>query len=155
MQQWDEVIRDLQSGLGRGYLQDNAILNTPGRSIACKLDPHYYLAPIPLFLRRLAYLSAKPPDKVRAGLINTGNLVTRSRSQEHSLTLAVTWPGLTNPMPIQACFILAEFIDRALRIYARIYEPLPVAELQIVSGDKAKVEKFFADKTAPHDLAFA
>jgi hypothetical protein len=155
MQQWEEILRDLQSGLGRVFLEDNQILNTPGKSIACKLDPHYYLAPISFFLRRLGYMSAKPPNKVRAALISTGNLITRSRSQEHSITLAVTWPGLSKPMPIQACFVLAEFIDRALRIYAHTPDPLPVGELQIISGDREKVEKFFTGKTPPHDLAFA
>ncbi|MFO7816082.1 MAG: hypothetical protein ACQES5_08775 [Thermodesulfobacteriota bacterium] len=155
MQQWDEVLRDLQSGLGRGYARENSLLNIPGKSIAFKLDPHYYLAPIALFLRQLAYLSAKPPNKIRAALINTGNLVTRSKTQEHTITVAVTWPGLSKPLPIQACFLLSEFVDRALRIYAQVSDPLPVGELQIISGDREKVVKFFSGKTAPHDLAFA
>ncbi len=155
MQKWDDVLLELQAGLGNGYLEDNQILNVPGVSIAFKLDPNYYLAPISLFTKRLAYLSAKTPTKVRSALINTGNLITRNKTREYTLNVAVTWPGLSKPVPIQAGFIVTEFIERALRIHARMPDPLPVGELQIASRDQKKVQKFFGEKTAPYALAFA
>ncbi len=155
MLDYSEILATLQKQLGQRFLDDPKLLNLPGKSVACKIDPLYYLAVFPSFSRNMAQLAGTLPGAVEETLIRTGNLITPNDSEDPTLLLQVAWSPEMSPVKIKAGFVLAGFIDTGLKIYARRQESLPVSDLRIAIRDKEKVDSFFQGKTAISSLAFS
>ncbi|MBI9078999.1 MAG: hypothetical protein JEY79_04570 [Pseudodesulfovibrio sp.] len=147
----DNVER-LQRGLGRAFADEPWILNLPGKSVACKIDHLYYLAVMPAFIEQLGRFGGMFPDQVLESLIKSGNLITKAPDRNPHLALSVSWGG--RAIMINAVFLDANFIDRAVKTYGGLPSVLNVSELKINSEDKKKVEAFFDGKTPPQNLAY-
>jgi hypothetical protein len=151
---YSQILTTLQKQLGQRFLEDPKLLNVPGSSVACKIDPLYYLALFPSFSRSMAQLAGVLPESVEETLIRTGNLITPSGSDDPTLLLQVSWKTGMQPVKIKAGFVLAGFIDTGLKIYARRQEILPVSDVRIDSRDREQLDAFFAGKTSISSLAF-
>ena len=126
------------------------MLNVPGQSVACKVDPHYYLALEPVFLILMARWAVSFPEAVLETLTHTGNVIVCKPLSTHMIPLSVTWDS--QDFEVQAVFLLADFVDRALMLYAGAPQPLPVSDLR--TADRAAVEAFFGPSTPPQGLAY-
>lgn len=146
-------VERLQRGLARAWLDDPTILNLPGTSLACKLDPLYYLAVQPSFSRTMGRLGGMFPDRAMDALVRTGLLITRPPERTRALSLAVVFGGRT--LTVKASFLDADFVDRAVKLYGGAPTGLEVADLRITADCREDVETFFADKTPPGDVAYA
>jgi hypothetical protein len=51
-------------------------------------------------------------------------------------------------------FLQADFVERALKLYAGTAAPLPVSDLRIRETDRAALEAFFGESTPPKGLAY-
>jgi hypothetical protein len=153
-----QTVNELQKRLAEAFRQDPATLNLPGRSIACKIDPLYYLALHPGFCAAMARWAKLDQDLVETALIKTGDLVTNSLDRSPALVLNLTWEEQAKRSPLVArlnvCFVLASFIDRALLLYAGA-EALPISALRIAAGDQERVKERLTGKTEVMSLAFA
>ena len=145
-------VLDLQKVLGQAFQEHPEILNVAGRSLACKIDPNYYLAVEPAFTRTLSQAVLKLPSKVRDALIRTGNILTLGTKKEWVFNLGVCARG--GKGQIKACFMNAEFIDRALVLHGGRTGGLEVSDLRIQRRYQEALEKLFAGKTPLHDMAF-
>lgn len=152
LKDYQETVARLQKGLAQAYLDDPSILNVPGRSVACKVDPGYYVALQPLFDEALARWAAMLPRNVRDALVRTGNMITKAPEREAVLQVGLAWGGRHHVMRVS--FIEADFIDRALRTYAGTATGLEVSELGIERGHKPMLEEFFEDKQGLQELAY-
>lgn len=150
---YQERVERMQRGLGRAVQKDVTLLNIPGRSLACKIDPLYYLAVQPLFDQALERWAGLPPGAAADALVRTGIYVTRPPKREHVLPLNVTWGNRF--LRIQATFVDADFVDKALKIYSGARRGVDVSELRIDNADREQVERLFQNKTAPGGVAFA
>lgn len=150
---YHERAERMQRGLARAYVADVTLLNLPGRSLACKVDPLYYLAVQPYFDEALERWAGLMPGSAPDALVRTGAYVTRAPERAHVLDLGVSWGGRV--LRLRATFVDADFIDRALRLYAGAARGLELSDLRILSGERALVEEFFENKTAPRNLAYA
>ncbi|MES9994515.1 hypothetical protein [Desulfovibrio aminophilus] len=149
---YQDVLNRLQKALGQAHLADPLLLNVPGRSVACKVDPLYYLALQPAFVERLAKAAAMLPATVAEALVRTGNLITRAPERRHELTVPVVLGGRL--LEVRASFVDADFIDRALRLYAGLPTGLEVSDLRIAGAFRSSLEPLFENKTPLRDLAF-
>jgi len=147
----DNVER-LQKTLGKAFADEPWILNLPGKSVACKIDHLYYLAVMPAFAEQLGRYGGMFPDQVLESLVKTGNLITKAPQRDPLLSLTVSWGG--RAITVNAAFVDADFIDRAVKTYGGLPSVLNVSELKISSEDKEKIEAFFEDKTPPQNLAY-
>lgn len=147
-----DVVLHLQKCLGQAFRESPLLLNLPGRSLACKVDPSYYLAVEPAFTETLARLSVRLPARVREALVRTGNIVSLPPRREWLLKLGVAVSG--GHGKIKGCFVVAEFIDRALILHGGRTTGLEVSDLRLERRYKTPLEKFFAGKTPLHDMAF-
>jgi hypothetical protein len=142
----------LQKALGRAFSSEPWLLNLPGRSVACKIDQHYFLAVMPGFLDTLARVGGMFPDQVRETLVRTGNLITKAPDRDPVLPLTVSWGG--RAVTVSGAFVDADFIDRAVKTYGGLGTILNVSDLKISSADRVRIEAFFQDKTPPQGLAY-
>ncbi len=149
---YQELVFRLQRGLALTWSQFPDVLNLPGRSVACKIDAHYYLAPQPLFDQSLARWAALRPETVAQVLVKTGNVITSPPEREHVVEVSVWLEGRVRPMA--ASFVDAEFVDRALKVYAGQPSGLSLSDLRLAQESAAVVEKLFANKTPPGKLAW-
>lgn len=152
MKDYQDALTRLQKGLASGYQNSPQVLNTPGQSLMCKVDPEYYLALEPIFTEILARWAVSFPQGVLETLVHTGNLVFCKPLGTHVIPLTVNWGG--RDYEVQAAFLAADFVDRALKLYAGVLEPLPVSELRIRADERAAVEAFFGDKTQLNAVAY-
>jgi hypothetical protein len=152
LKDYQDALTRLQKGLAQAYRDTPQVLNVPGQSVACKVDPEYYLALEPVFSEVLARWAVSFPQGVVETLAHTGNLVVCKPLSTHIIPLSVTWAG--RDFEVQAIFLLADFVDRALKLYAGAAAPLPVADLRIRAADRQAVEAFFGNLTPPSDLAY-
>jgi len=152
LKDYTEIVERLQQTLGKGFIDEPWILNMPGKSIACKVDQHYYLAIIPAFTEQLGRLGGMFPDQVVEALVKTGNFITKAPDRNPLVPLTVSWGG--RAITVKAAFVDADFIDRAVKTYGNMGSVLNVSELKISEADKEKVEAFFEDKTPPQALAY-
>ncbi len=152
MKDYQDALTRLQKGLASGYQSSPGVLNVPGQSLMCKVDPEYYLALEPIFLEILARWAISFPQAVLETLVHTGNLVFCKPLSTHIIPLTVSWGG--RDYEVQAAFLPADFVDRSLKLYAGVQEPLPVSELRIRTGERAALEAFFAEKTPLGHVAF-
>lgn len=149
---YQERVTLLQKALAKACGRDAAFLNIPGHSIACKIDPNYYLAAQPFFDTELARAAGMFPSAVIEALKKTGLVITRPPKREHILTVKIAYSGSTLAMPVS--FVDAEFIDGALRQYGGSATGLQVVDLRIAEASREVVEELFEDKTPPASVAF-
>jgi hypothetical protein len=117
-----EIVNVLQKGLAEGYASNLGLLNTPGSSLACKIDPFYYLAAYPAFKNYFVKACGLLPSKIEEALIKSGELVTNKADREPLIHLKVLWPsrrGVVQRGGLDAAFVNADFIDRGLALYAK------------------------------------
>lgn len=152
LKDYQDALTRLQKGIAQAYKDSPQVLNVPGQSVACKVDPEYYLALEPIFTEILARWAVSFPEGVLETLARTGNVVVCKPLSTHIIPLSVTWDG--RDFEVQATFLLADFVDRALKLYAGVAEPLPVSDLRIRTADRAAVEAFFGVSTPPKGLAY-
>ena len=152
MKDYQDALTRLQKGLASGYQSSPGVLNTPGQSLMCKVDPEYYLALEPIFTEILARWAISFPQGVLETLVRTGNLVFCKPLGTHVIPLTVSWGG--RDYEVQAAFLAADFVDRALKLYAGVQESLPVSDLRIRADERAAVEAFFGDKTLLDAVAY-
>lgn len=138
--------------MGKAFAEEPWLLNMPGRSLACKVDQHYFVAVMPAFADQLARLGGMFPDQVTEALVRTGNFITRSPERDPVIPLTVGWGGPS--VTLRAAFVEADFIDRAVKTYGGMSGPLNVSELKISEGDRGRLESFFEGKTPPQNLAY-
>ncbi|NJB68795.1 hypothetical protein GGQ74_002468 [Desulfobaculum xiamenense] len=155
LKDYTQTLDRLQMGLGRAYMRSPSILGIPGMSIAVKIDPNYYLAVMPAFIHRMAEWGGMFPDTAEDALMRTGNLITSGPDRDYLLELGVVWgiPPVTKR--IRCALVLAEFVDRALRLHGRRAAPLPVADLRVIAADRERVDSFLDDKTPLDKTAFS
>lgn len=153
MQDYSELLDRLAQGLGKAYAQSPMILGVPGTSVAVKIDPYHYIAVMPAFISRMAEWAGVFPDKALDALIKTGNLV-RGANGNHQADITVVWGEPPVSRRIHASFLLADFVERALKFYGGQPAPLPVADLRIDAGDKENVEAYFKGITSIDKTAF-
>lgn len=142
----------LQRALGKGFAEEPWLLNIPGKSIACKIDQYYYLAVMPAFTEQLGRLGGMFPDQVTEALVKTGNFITKGPDRDPLVPLTVSWGG--KGVRLNAAFVDADFIDRAVKTYGGMASVLNVSDLKISSEDKEGVEDLFEGKTPPQKLAY-
>ncbi|WP_029893801.1 hypothetical protein [Desulfohalovibrio reitneri] len=151
---YGQVLERLQRGLANQYARAEGILNEPGKSVACKLDPNYYLAVEPLFTSSLAKWAGVFPKRALNSLVRTGNLLSRGEDREHVLRMRVVWPARPEGMEIRAAFVLADFIERGLAIHGGGDVEMTVSDLKIAEEEREKVDAFFEGKTPLGRWAF-
>lgn len=149
-----QIVDRLSRGLGKAYAKSPMILGVPGMSLAVKIDPYYYLAILPAFLSRLGQWAGVFPDTATEALAKTGNLITGQQG-DHQLPLTVLWGEPPITRRINAAFVPAEFIERALKLYGAEPRPLPVADLRILEQEKEHVDLFMCHITRIDKTAFA
>lgn len=152
MRDYADLLDRILRGLGKAFTASAETFNTPGRSLAVKIDPLYYLAVWPSFSVHVGRLAAMLPRTVEEVLVRTGNLVSHPPERRVILPLRLTWPG--GEGAVNAAFLLAVFVERGLTLYAGAPGPLPVSAVRIRGADRPAVLDFFADKTPPHSTAF-
>ena len=152
LKDYQDSLTRLQKGLAQAYQQTPEVINVPGQSLVCKVDPEYYLALEPIFTEIMSRWAVSFPEGVLETLTRTGNIIVCKPLSTHIIPLTVTWGG--RDFEVQAAFLLADFVDRALKLYAGLAEPLPVSELRIRADEREAVEAFFQGKTPPGGVAF-
>ncbi|MBG0775493.1 MAG: hypothetical protein H0S85_03560 [Desulfovibrionaceae bacterium] len=147
------VLDAVQQALAARVARRPELINTPGRSLACKIDYNYYLGLDPQFVDATAAWAGLEPALVRAALVRTGDLITSPDDREGRLTLTVAWPG--GRTRIGACLLHSNCIDRALYLYAGTAGPLPISELRIDPAFRAALDRFLEGKSPLEAVAFA
>ena len=150
---YQDLIFRMQRGLARTWEDFPDLLNLPGRSVAFKLDMHYYLALQPDFDEFLARAAGIGPDRAARAMVRSGNYVTCPPEREHVAEVAV-WIG-GKVRRVAASFVDADFVDRSLKLYAGQPAGLSLADLKLAQDSRAVVKKLFAGKTPPGKLAWA
>ncbi|MBI4803614.1 MAG: hypothetical protein HY795_00080 [Desulfovibrio sp.] len=151
---YSESLERLEKALGEQYRQSGFILGTPGTSLACKVDPFYYLAIQPGFIKYLSRWAGMFPENVVATLVKTGNMLSDATHAVYTLPLHVFEDGTDEVVSVGASFILASFIDRALSLHGGTDSPQPVSGLKILETDRAATDFLFEGKTPLQALAF-
>lgn len=155
----DRVDR-LRRALARAWRRDPALLNIPGRSVACKIDPNYYLALQPAFDTALGRAAGMLPRSAAEALVRCGLFITSAPGREHVLPVEVFWGGHGGARGgarggvVSASFLDAEFVDRALLLHGGAASGLPVADLRLGPGSREAVARLFEHKTPPARAAF-
>ncbi|MGE4299545.1 MAG: hypothetical protein AB7E47_16125 [Desulfovibrionaceae bacterium] len=157
MLQYTDIADAAQQALGRRIAASPDILNIPGQSLACKIDPFYYLAPCPGFVVALARWSGVLPKKLRTALIKTGDLLTSSAGDNAGawcVPVRVVWGRGLLHRTMNACLVHASFIDRAATLYGGMAIP-PVSDMQVAAACRAGLDAFLEGRTPVASLAFA
>ncbi len=153
MRDYAELANRIQKGLGRAWRASASVLGAPGVSIAVKLDPEYYLALMPSFINQVARWGGMLPRTAEETLVRTGNLLT-GPERAASLVLNVSYGRPPRLARIQAAFVLAGFMDDAVKLYGGSPSALPVADLTLDPAERQALEAFFGPKTMPANSAF-
>lgn len=151
---YSESLQRLEKALGENYRESPYILGTPGTSLACKVDPFYYLAIQPGFIKYLSRWAAMLPERVQATLLKTGNMLSNASHDVFTVPLHVFDENSSEVAGVGASFVLASFIDHALAMHGGADGPLPVSGLKILDSDRSKADFLFAGKTPLAALAF-
>lgn len=149
---YQDRITRLQKGLGQAFADEPFILNIPGKSIALKVDPYYYIAIEPSFTSSLSEWSAMLKNNVRDTLVRTGNVVTSADSRNPLIRLPLEWDGRRYNMSV--CFVESDFIDQALKIYGGVREDIGLSEMRIPSSQRERLDDFFGERTLLQSVAF-
>lgn len=155
---YSEIAERLQRVLARNHEE---LVNRPG-GLAHKLDPDIYLVVWPNFVEKLAHLAGVHPEKAAQCLIRTGQLASKQRkdAQQGKRVSALRLKVIPSPKAaardIAAGFLAAEFVERALALYAEDGPVRPgLSPLRIAAAERPRVEAFFGDCTPPSSLAYA
>lgn len=152
---YGEILPRLEKALGMRYRDNPDILNVPGTSVACKVDPFVYAAPRPAFVAFLAKWAGTPLAVTEETLVRTGNLLVDASRARLDGPVAILADGSPRIMRMPLDFIPASFIDRAVMLYGGEQGPLPVSGLRLLGSEKARIEAFFSGKTPLLDVAYA
>ncbi|MDQ7831055.1 MAG: hypothetical protein RDU30_04945 [Desulfovibrionaceae bacterium] len=152
---YGEVLPRLEKALGLRYRDNPDIINVPGTSVACKVDPFAYVAPRPAFVAFLAKWAGTPLAVTEETLVRTGNLLVDASHARLDGPVAILVDGSPRVMRMPLDFIPASFIDRALVLYGGEHGPLPVSRLRLLSSEKARIDAFFSGKPPLLDVAYA
>ncbi len=154
MHDYQQVLIELQQHLAKEYIKDSSILNLPGLSSACKIDPFYYLVLQPSFVNSLARWSGFSPRLIEETLVRTGSLIRLADKDSPFVTLGVKWDNGLKPVRVKAGFVLSDFFDKGLKIYARISHGLPVSNLMIQEQERESLMDMFQGKTPLSRIVF-
>lgn len=154
MHDYQQILTELQRRAAEKYLEDSSILNVPGLSSACKIDPLYYLVLQPSFFNSLAQWSGFRPGLIRETLVRTGNLIRLAGQDSPFVNLTVKWDDAPGPVRVKAGFVLSDFLDKGLNIYARVSSSPPVSDLVILKQERGLLDGMFQGKTPLNNLAF-
>ncbi len=152
LQDYKVRIDRLQEGLGKAFVENPFILNIPGKSIALKVDPYYYVAFEPAFSENLSRFGVMLPKNVRDTLVRTGNLVTDQETRNPIIKIRMKWNDRSYSMNV--CFVESGFIDQALKIYGGVKEEVGLSEIRILESERERLEKFFGERTLLKSVAF-
>lgn len=152
---YSDVLARLEAALGREAARRPGVINVPGRSMACRIDPNWYLAVQPGFVKIVAKWAAVFPKRAAEALARTGIMATSGDHKASMLRLTVFDELLRRPMHLLCAFIQADWVDRALTVHGKRTTIPAVSRLRIASFEKPRVDAFFAGKTAPLSLAYA
>lgn len=152
LQDYKIRIDRLQQGLGKAFVENPFILNIPGKSIALKVDPYYYVAFEPAFTENLSRFGVMLKKNVRETLVRTGNLVTHPETRSPIIKIRMKWNDRNYNMNV--CFVESGFIDQALKIYGGVKEEIGLSEISILESEKERLEKFFGERTPLKSVAF-
>ncbi len=154
MHDYQQILTELQQKMARKYLEDAGNLNHPGISTACKIDPFYYLVLQPSFINTLTQWSGFSPSLIEETLVKTGNLLRLAGRDTPFVSLGVKQSENAVPVRVNAGFIMADYIDKGLAIYARIAGGLPISGLVINKEHREALHEMFEGKTQLSNLAF-
>lgn len=152
LQDYKIRIDRLQQGLGKAFVENPFILNIPGKSIALKVDPYYYVAFEPAFTENLSRFGVMLKKNVRDTLVRTGNLVTHPETRSPIIKIRMKWNDRNYAMNV--CFVESGFIDQALKIYGGVKDEIGLSEISIHESEKERLEKFFGERTPLKSVAF-
>jgi len=152
---YGEILPRLEKALGLRFRDNPDILNVPGTSLACKVDPFTYLAPHPAFTTFLAKWAGVTLETAGETLVRTGNLLADAAHRRLDGPVAILEDGSPRIMRMALDFVPASFIDRAVVLYGGEQGPLPVSRLRVLRAEKPRIEAFFAGKTPLLDVAYA
>ncbi|TIH13545.1 hypothetical protein D0S45_14630 [Marinifilum sp. JC120] len=152
LQDYKVRIDRLQEGLGKAFVENPFILNIPGKSIALKVDPYYYVAFEPAFSENLSRFGVMLPKNVRDTLVRTGNLVTDQETRNPIIKIRMKWNDRSYSMNV--CFVESGFIDQALKIYGGVKEEVGLSEIRILESERERLEEFFGERTLLKSVAF-
>lgn len=152
---YGEILPRLEKALGTRFRDNPDILNVPGTSVACKVDPFTYVAPHPAFVTFLAKWAGVPLETAAETLVRTGNLLVDASRNRLDGPVALVEEGSARVARLPLDFIPASFIDRAVVLYGGEQDPLPVSRLRVLRAEKPRIEAFFAGKTPLLDVAYA
>lgn len=152
LKDYQEIVTRLQKGLAQAWAEDPLVLNLPGRSVACKVEPDYYLALQPAFAEHLARWAGMLPGSAIEALVKTGLVITAKPERTHVIEVGVVFGGRRTV--IRASFVDADFIDRALKLYAGQLAGLEVSDLRIQKEFRAQLDVLFKNKTPPREFAY-
>jgi len=151
---YTQSLERLERALGEHYQGSSYILGVPGTSLALKVDPFYYLAIQPGFIKYLARWAGMFPERAAQTLLKTGNMLSDAGHTIYTTPVRVYAEGTSETSTVGASFILANFIDKALAMYGGVTDPLPVSGLKIVAGERPRLDFLFQGKTPLQALAF-
>lgn len=154
MLDYTRSLERLEKTLGEHFLHSPYILGEFGASLACKVDPFYYLAIQPGFIKYVSRWAAMHPESAEAALVRTGNMLSDKGRTRSTVTLRVYEEGRAAILTVNACFVLASFIDRAVAMHGGLPGGLPVSRLRILEDDRDKTAFLFEGKTPLQSFAF-
>lgn len=144
----------LQRVLAEAWLERPSLLNVPGASLACKLDPYYYLGLYPGVVDFFAIRCGMFHANVLQHLVRTGNLLVHPQGGTPRITLRVVWKEGQRRARLDGCFLHSDFIDRALMLYAGEPHEQPVSSLSIDAREKQRIALLLQGKTPLQKMAF-
>ena len=151
---YGESLERLARALGERYQHSGYILGVPGTSLALKVDPFYYLAIQPGFIKYLSRWAGMFPDRAALALLKTGNMLSDVSHTVYTTPVAVYAEGSGEANTVGASFVLADFIDKALAMHGGQAATPPVSGLKIVASERPKLDFLFQGKTPLQALAF-
>jgi hypothetical protein len=152
---YSQNLERLEKALGQHCRDKRFILGEFGSSLALKVDPFYYLAIQPGFLKHLSRWAGMLPAIAAQTLIRTGALLSDPSRTVHAVPVRVLEEGSDMVLSVRASFVLASFIDRALAIHGATADAPPVSRLRILDEDRPGLAFLFQGKTPLQSLAFA
>jgi hypothetical protein len=150
---YQELLHRLQKAVGETFMDSPALFNLPGSSIALKLDTNYFLALAPGFVNFLARKAGLFPSRVQETLIKTGSMISQPPERDPVVQVVAVHRG--KRFNLNACFVLADFIDRSIQLHGRASIPLELSDVKLHPQSKPALEPLFKNKTPLHHIAFS
>ncbi len=151
---YSELVNLLQKELGLRCSRSPGLLNVPGRSMACKLDPYYYLALHPGFVELLGKWAGRGSEVITEALVKTGVFATKPPERAPSIPLTLVWADGSVRRKLDVSFLDAAWVERGLAMYSGAQSP-PISGLCIAKEERSAVDEFLENKTPVQGLGFA